>query len=474
MDKRGEAWLQSLNDPLRFVTEVLQATPEPHQVEALNAIAKYDRVAIRSSHDQGKTALLAWVCWWWLTTHKPCKIPVAANTQDQLRDVTWTEITKWGRRLPEWLSQHYDFGQERIWLKSQPEEIFAVARTASKTNPEALQGFHSEHLLFLLEEASGMEDVVFEVAAGALSSKGAKALMIANPTRSQGYFARAFGVNRPLWHCMHWPWRKCPWNDERYPANMAAEYGEHSNVYKVRVLGDFPTSEDNAVIPLSMIEEAIVRDVDLIEHRTPVWGVDVARFGGDRSALIKRWGNHILEPAKTWRGRDLMESTGIVAREFFETPEWKRPKVVNTDVIGIGAGVVDRLREIGIPAYGINVGERAEDETRFARRRDELWWKIREWLQGRDVKMVDDPALIADLTAPTYRILSSGKLQVESKEDMKARGINSPDLADALALTFGGGEYVGQLNLRPYALDDNYDPLDIDRNWRTRDYHALD
>lgn len=463
-----EAWLHSRDNPLLFVTDVLGAEPMPWQVEALNLIATEDRVAIRAAHDQGKTAFLAWVGLWFLTTRIPCRIPVIANSLDQLRDVTWAELGKWGRKLPDALRDKFEFGAERIFLKGSPDECFAVARTASKSNPEALQGFHSENLLFLIEEASGIEDIVFEVGSGALSSKGSKALMIANPTRSSGYFARAFKENRWLWKGLAWPWRKTPYNDERYPEQMAREYGKESNVYRVRVLGEFPTSEDNAVIPLALVEAAIARDVDRTPRRSTVWGVDIARFGDDRSALIKRAGNHILEKAKTWRNRDLMQSSGIIAKEYFETPEGDRPPAINCDVIGIGAGVVDRLRELGLPAFGINVGETPEDDTRFARRRDELWWKVREWLQRRDVKMLDDPDLISDLVGPTYKILSTGKLQVEAKEDMKKRGINSPDLADALCLTFAGGEYAGQIAYRAHGDDGGYDPLDMDRNWRNR------
>lgn len=429
---------------------------------ALEAIAVNDHVAIRAAHDQGKTALLAWVGWWFLTTRIPCKIPVAANTQDQLRDVTWAELAKWGRRLPPALADKFEIGAERIFLKAAPEECFAVARTASKSNPEALQGFHSENLMFLLEEASGMEDIIFEIASGAMSSKGAKALMIGNPNRASGYFARAFKENRWLWKGLHFPWKPNPWSSPDYPQQIAREYGENSNVYRVRVLGDFPSSEDNAVIPLELVEAAIARDVDITARRSTVWGVDIARFGDDRSALIKRKGNHILEKAKTWRKRDLAESSGIIMREYFETPEGNRPTAINCDVIGIGAGVVDILRERGLPVFGVNVGEVAEDSDRFARLRDELWYKVRGWFQNRDVKMPDDPDLVSDLVGPTYKILSTGKIQIEAKDDMKKRGIKSPDLADAFCLTFAGGEFAGSHRMHARADDSGWNSLEPD------------
>jgi hypothetical protein len=416
-------------------------------------------VAIRAAHDQGKTALMAWVHWFHMCTRYPCKIPVAANTEDQLRDVTWSEIMKWGRMLPEPIRERYDIGLEHIRLKATPEECFSTGRTANKSNPEALQGFHSPNLLFLLEEASGMPDIVFEIASGAMSSRGARALMIANPTKSQGYFARAFTVNRARWHSLHWPWRLNPWSDPGYPESMAAEYGEHSNVYKVRVLGDFPTSEDNAVISIEMIEAAIARDVLPTMGRSMVWGLDIARFGDDRCALVKRRGNTVAHPAKVWRHRDLMETAGIVYREYLETPDKDKPSCINADVIGVGAGVVDRLRELGVPVFGVNVGEASTEPERFMRLRDELWWKGRDWLNARDCKMLDDPPLVADLVGPTYKLASSGKVQVESKDEMKKRGLKSPDVGDAFLLTFAGGEYAQDHRRHTEAVDDGHDTL---------------
>ena len=466
--ERMRAWQKCAEDadPLLFVTDVLLAKPEPHQIEALQAFKTHSHVAIRAAHDQGKTALLAWVGWWFITTRIPCKIPVAANTQDQLRDVTWSELMKWGRMLPEALRSQYDIGLERIALRHMPEDCFMVARTASKSNPEALQGFHSENLLFLLEEASGMEDVIFEIAGGAMSSKGASALMIGNPNKSTGYFSRAFRDGRWLWHCLHWPWRKNPWSSETYPEQMAREYGAHSNVYKIRVLGDFPTSEDNAVIQLDLVEAAVARDVDVTEGRAVVWGLDVARFGDDRCALVKRRGNHVIEKAKVWRHRDLMETCGIVSRDFFETADGAKPFAINGDVIGIGAGVIDRLREIGLPVFGVNVGETSSEPDRYMRLRDELWWKAREWFMARDCKIPNDPALISDLVGPTYKPLSSGKLQIEPKDEMKKRGLMSPDVADAFCLTFAGGEFAADYRRHHVALDEGYDPLDASREHR--------
>jgi hypothetical protein len=154
------SWLKSRNNPLFFVRDVLGAKPEPWQAEALEAVGRHDRVSIRSGHGVGKTTLEAWLILWFLLTHQNCKLPVAANSQDQLRDTIWPEIAKWHRQLPDPLKAMIDVQAERIVVVHDPEGAFAVRRTASKDNPEALQGFHAEHLLFLIDEASGIDDIV--------------------------------------------------------------------------------------------------------------------------------------------------------------------------------------------------------------------------------------------------------------------------------------------------------------------------
>jgi phage terminase large subunit len=182
------SWFKSKDCPLIFVRDVLGATPEPWQAEALEAVGKHDRVSIRSGHGVGKTTFESWLILWFMLTRQNCKIPVAANSQDQLRDNIWPEIAKWHRQLPEPLKAMIDVQAERIVVVQDPEGAFAVRRTASKDNPEALQGFHAEHLLFLIDEASGIDDIVFEVGMGALSTAGAKVVMAGNPTRTSGFF----------------------------------------------------------------------------------------------------------------------------------------------------------------------------------------------------------------------------------------------------------------------------------------------
>jgi phage terminase large subunit len=328
-----------------------------------------------------------------------------------------------------------------------PEGAFAVRRTASKDNPEALQGFHAEHLLFLIDEASGIDDIVFEVGMGALSTPGAKVVLAGNPTRTSGFFYDTHHSLRHRWHTMHVNCLDVP-RAQGHIDDIKAKYGDNSNAWRVRVLGEFPTADDETVIPLELVMSAVDRSVSSLEYH-PVWGVDVARFGDDRTAIAKRQANRLLEPIKHWSGTDLMVTAGKIKAEYDETKYDMRPSEILIDAIGLGAGVYDRCRELGLPVRAINVGEAPATRENCMRLRDELWFKGRDWFQDKACSMPKDDGLIAELTAPTYAFTSTGKMVVESKADMKKRGMRSPDLADAFLLTFACGERRKERYRRP-------------------------
>jgi hypothetical protein len=288
-------------------------------------------------------------------------------------------------------------------------------------------------------------DNVFEVAEGALSTDGAFVVMAANPTRQSGYFFDSHHKMRASWAALHWDGTKSPMVSKDYIEQMAKKYGKQSSVYKVRVLGEFVGASDG-VISLELCEAARIREVEALPVSNIVWGLDVARFGDDSSALAKRKGNVQLELVREWWGKDTMQTTGLVKAEWDKTPESMRPIAINVDVIGIGAGVVDRLKELGLPVSGINVAESEavndHEERQFNRLRDELWWKSREWLEAKDCKLCDDDETIAELTTPTYSILSNGLIKVEGKDEMKKRGVKSPNRADAWNLTFANSRGI--------------------------------
>jgi phage terminase large subunit len=210
-------------------------------------------------------------------------------------------------------------------------------------------------------------------------------------------------------------------------------YGEESNVYRVRVLGEFPKADDDTVIPYELIEAATVRDVVANPDAPEIWGLDVARFGTDSSCLVKRKANVVLG-IQTWRNLDLMTLTGAVVAEYNAAD--KKPAEILVDSIGLGAGVVDRLQELKLPARGINVSESPAMGNTYANLRAELWYKTKAWLEKRDCKIPNNERLVGELAAIRYGFTSNGKLKIESKEEMRKRGLPSPDVADALVLSF--------------------------------------
>lgn len=424
-----------------FWREVLETEPLPWQERANRALVDHDKVAVRSAHGVGKSSWLANAGLWFINTHFPCKIPTTAPTLHQLEDVLWSELAAGYRKLPRGLRDRLELTKEQLYLRAAPKEAFLVARTARKEQPEALQGFHSTNLLFLIDEASGIPDPIFEVAEGALSTPGAKVAMGANPTRTSGYFFDTFHRSRELWHTLKvsgWDLKGTPLWNERQEQALRLRYGENSNAYRIRWLGEFPTGEDDAVMQLHLVEAAIERDIAGYSDAPIVWGVDVARFGDDRSALCKRQGRKMIGKVQTWREKDSTQLAGIITHEYRETAEKQRPREIFVDVIGVGAGVLDRLRENGLPAYGVNVSESPALKERFFRLRDELWWSAREWFEERGCSIADDQELVQELCTPKYEVLGSGKIRVESKQDVKDRVLEkkSPDKADAFILTF--------------------------------------
>lgn len=423
------------NDPVRFVKEALQAEPDIWQMEALGALVENDKICVKSGHGVGKTAFNAWVILWWLLTHYPSRIPCTAPTASQLEDTLWPEIRKWAMNLPPYLKSQVEITASHIRLASAPSQSFAVAKTASKDRPEALQGFHEENMLFVVDEASGVPDIVFETAQGSLSTEGSKILLTGNPTRASGYFFNCFDNNR-FYH-LTVSSEEAKQSTKEFADDIAAQYGRDSNVYRVRVLGEFPTGDDDGVISMGLAQEAVYRDIEA--SGKVIWGLDVARFGDDRTVLCKRHGSVVL-PLVSWQGKDIMQTANLVAEEYrhLQTHHSNElPEEIVIDVIGVGAGVADRLRELGLPVIECNVAESSSSKEKYLRLRDELWWKVREWLESKNARLPDDDELINELATPRYTI-PNGKIVVERKSDLKKRGLRSPDKADALCLTFTG------------------------------------
>jgi len=421
--------------PALFVQEVLGVEPLPYQAEFLEAIASGERkISIRSGHGTGKSTAASWAMLWYFLMHYPNKVVVTAPTSSQLFDALFAELKRWINELPEGLQSILNVKSDRVEHTSAPAEMFISARTSRAETPEALAGVHSEHVMLVVDEASGVPEQVFEAAAGSMSGHNATTIMLSNPTRSSGTFFESQTRMADSWWTRRWSCVDSPLVSDEFVEEMRLRYGEESNAFRIRVLGEFPLADDDTIIPFHLVEAAIHRDVEVDIERKPVWAVDPARFGSDRTAFCKRVGNVITE-VKSWRGLDLMQTVGRVMAEYEALNPSARPSEILVDSIGVGAGVVDRLRELGVPVRGVNVAESPSMGETYNNLRTELWFKTKAWLEDRSCKVPKDDELLADLTSIRYSFTSSGKMAAESKDQMRKRGLRSPDLADAVCLT---------------------------------------
>ncbi len=432
-----------------FFEEVLHIDPLKWQRQAC---AWYDarerRIAVKSGHGVGKGWLIAGLAVHHMLTRFPQKTVITAPSAGQLYDAAWNDIKIFISRLPKLLSDMIEVKSDRIEMKDAVNESFMSAKTSRADTPEALQGVRSEgSTLLLCDEASGIPDAVFEASTGSMSHPNVTMLLTGNPIRVSGMFYDVFHRLAAQWKTLTVSCLDVPHISEDYITDCRIKYGEDSARYAYRVLGEFPAAEEDTVIGHEVVEMARFRDVLPPPTAPVVWGLDCARTGADRSALAKRQQNVLLESVKTYRIPDTMTLTGRIIAEFKSTPSNMRPAEICVDVIGIGAGVVDRLRELshelpGCAIRGVNVSEspamQTPDGRQYLNLRAQLWFTMADWFTARDCKIpANDETLISELVAPRYEYTSNGKIKIESKDDMKRkRGLPSPDAADAFMLTF--------------------------------------
>lgn len=428
------------DDPVAFVEEVLKAQPLPWQKELMISVAAGERrISVRAGHGVGKSTCCSWLLIWHLMTRFPQKAVVTAPTAGQLFDALFSELKHWINRLPDTLRELLDVFTDRVAFKGAPESSFVSARTSSAERPEALAGVHSEAVLLICDEASAIPEQVFESAAGSMSGHTATTILIGNPTRNTGLFFRTHHQLSSEWKTMHVSCVDNPLVNRDFVQQIASTYGEASNAFRVRVLGEFALRDDDSLIPAELVDAAMTRDIVIDPKEPVIYGCDIARFGDDRTVLMKRQGNVVLG-YKAWSGEDLMGTVGRIVNEA----KMDNPVQIAVDTIGMGGGVADRLRELGLPCVDVNVSESVAMNQSAARLRDELWLSIKTWLETRAVRLPKDDDLRAELIGPSYSFTSNGKVKVEGKAEMKRRGMRSPDLADALGLSFAGEQaYVG-------------------------------
>jgi hypothetical protein len=449
------------------------------QLEAIGADLQADpfkiiQDATASGHGIGKSAEVSWLIHWAIMTHEDTRGVVTANTDTQLRTKTWAELAKWHNLLRfqllrdmfvwEASSIHStEPGKERTW------RIDAIPWSAHNT--EAFAGLHNagKRTIYLFDEASGIDDLIWDTASGALTDAETEILWIAygNPLRNTGRFREAIsGSHRKQWRHRQIDSRTVKRTNKALLEKWIEVYGDDSDYVRTRIKGQFPRASTTQFIASDVVQTARKREAIGLTADPIIFGVDVARFGDDDSVLAIRRGRDARSlPWKRWHGADTMMIAGEVA---MEAQRW-HPDAIFVDVGAMGAGVIDRLNQMGVEnVFEVNFGSAGREvdwggnvRVKTRNKRTEMWTTLRHWLRLAAIPDEDD--LEAELIGPEYGYGPDQiSIQLERKEDMKKRGLASPDAADALALTFA--EFIqpreglpGHLNPENYGRRQEYD-----------------
>ena len=465
------------DDPLGFVQYVFPwgegdlegcSGPDIWQAELLKDIGEAIKAgdgrafqsAIASGHGIGKGAVTAWIILHQMCCRKNLNGVVTANTKQQLETKTWRELALWHNRsiIKPW----FEWTATKFYHVEYPEIWYTSCVPWSERNTEAFAGQHGE-VLIIYDEASAIPDAIWEVSEGAMTTPGSMWFVFGNPTRNTGRFRECFGKRKHRWSNRQIDSRDCKMTDKRKLVQWVEDYGEDSDFVKVRVRGEFPSASSMQFIPGELVDNAILREAKCYLEEPLILGVDVARFGDDQSVVALRRGRDAQTIEwKSYRGLDTMQ----LASRVEELVRLHQADTVFVDGGGVGGGVVDRLRQLHVDCIEVNFGSKAED-TRYNNKRAEMWGSMREWLETGTIP--NDRELIDHLIGVEYGFTPTNNIQLEKKEDMKKRGLASPDMADALAMTFaypvapkGMGKYRGQMA----KMRREYNPLAKRAAWK--------
>lgn len=468
-------------DPVYFVKSQFKVEPDAWQKEALDAFGSNDpkmrRISLQACAGPGKSTVLAWCIWHFLACRgskgQHPKGAVVAITSDNLKDNLWPELSKWQSRSP-FLMGAFSWTKERIFAKDHPPTWFVSARSWSKNaDPEeqgrTLSGLHSEYVLAVIDESGDIPISVLKAGEQALSNcKWGKILQAGNPTSMTGMLYAAATNLRDQWHIIRITGD--PDDPNRSPRiniddarEQIAKWGREDPWVMAYILGKFPPASWNQLLGPEEVQAAMSRTLKDEDYQ---WsqkrlGVDVARFGDDRTIIFPRQGLVAFKPAemRNARGND------IAARLAQAKAKWGSEMEFVDDTGGYGATVIDSCLQAGMSPIPVNFSSKAID-PRYFNKRSEMWFALQAWIKRGGV-LPNRPGLLKELTAPTYTF-KNGKFQLEEKEQIKARLKFSPDEADALALTFaipdapsasspmGMGQKVGK-------MESDYDPYDPSR-----------
>lgn len=392
-------------------------------------------IAVSSGHGVGKSALMAMIDDWWMSTKPHCQVVTTANTKDQLTTKTWREKSKWHKLLIN--RSWFEWTATRFKCLADPETWFSAAIPWSDRKPESFAGTHEKYVLVKYDEASAIPDIIWETTEGAFTdSNGIKIwIVFGNPTQNTGRFAQCFKKERDRWIKYNIDSRTSNRTDKKLIERWIQLYGEDSDFVRIRVKGEFPRSGSKQFIGNDLVDDSAGKVIHPSSyHNAPkILGVDIARYGDDNTVFIRRQGKAAYG-IKRFSKLNTQSCAGMIAQEV---KEWQ-PDQVFLDMGNTGAAVYDLITGWGKHyeklVTGVWFGSKADDEATYFNKRVEMWGRMRDWLPGAGIP--DDEELKDDLIGPEYGFSSREQFQLESKKDMKARGLASPDIADALALTF--------------------------------------
>jgi hypothetical protein len=434
--------LEHFHGPRKWQRDIL--TDIRDHIRSNNGKIDYDtfREAVASGRGIGKSALVSWLTIWMLSTRIGSTTIISANSEAQLRSVTWAEITKW---LAMALNSHwFEVAATRImpakWLTEIVERDLkkgtrywsVEGRLWSEENPDSYAGVHNfDGVMLIFDEASGIPDSIWSVANGFFTENTPNRFHLAfsNPRRNTGYFYEAFNSKRNFWRTRNIDARDVEGTDKNLYQQIIDEYGSDSYQANVEVYGQFPSEGDDQFIAVNLVDDAMKRPKYKDTSAPIAIGVDPARFGSDATVIAVRQGRDLIA-IKRLRGADTMEVVGHV----IDAIEEYKPALTVIDEGGLGAGVVDRLKEQRYKVRGVNFGNKAQKQLMYGNKRAEMWGAMRDWLKTASIP--EDRFLKSDLIGPKTKPDSKGTIFLESKKDMKARGLASPDAADAIAVTF--------------------------------------
>ena len=375
MDVMQAAW--AIN-PILGVRQLFGVEPSEQQKRMiLAAWVPKCRVARSSCQGAGKTAALTWLTYLFLLTQEDCRILITSPSAQQLNRVFNSELEKWRARMPPQFQKQFIVNKEKVALKGKEGFQFASLVTASAEHRENLQGGHSKNYVILADEASGIEEDIFDVLLGTLGTKvdgetRGRMVMTSNPLRASGRFYETFTTEgmEKTWDLDYFTAHESPIISEEWIEEMADRYGEDSDIYRVRVLGRFPRRASSQFYSSDSIKDAMECKLskEIYQYFPRIIGADIARFGDDQTVFVVRQGPKILD-ITTFNGLDTMQ----VSSELYEY--WKKWKgnVVCIDAIGIGAGVADRCKQLHMPIHQVVVSQKSTDPRQYFNLRSQLY-----------------------------------------------------------------------------------------------------